>query len=97
MDSEAQRCTGDYQGSGRATNQMGWQKERLEFYDKATKFFHCVRVEEHGEMHPRLDQVKSEARDWFYIQVLSWRNKETQSRSSTKKRAVRREAPDFWH
>ena len=57
-------------------------------YDKATNLFYYMRVKEIRETHPGLDQLKSESRDWFYIQVLSNGNKETQSRSNTKNRAT---------
>ena len=81
-------AAGGNQCSDRATCQTWGWKEGLEVYDKATNLFYYMRVKEIRETHPGLDQLKSESRDWFYIQVLSNGNKETQSRSNTKNRAT---------
>ena len=54
-----------------------WWKEGLDLHDKVTKFFNYMSVEENGDTHPGFDQLKSEARNWFYIQVLCKRNEET--------------------
>ena len=66
-----ERDTDDNLNSGRAINQPGWHSEGLEFYEKRTKFFNMMRVEENEVPHPQFVRLKSETRDWFYTGAKS--------------------------
>ena len=47
--------------------QTNWDVTKgLDLYNKATKFFHKMRVEENREPHPHFNKLKSKSSDWFY-------------------------------
>ena len=67
------------------TNQ-GWCKEGLELYNKSSTFFFKMQIGSNKEPHPQFEILKSNARDWFYAQVLNKRNTASKCRRRAKKK-----------